>query len=128
MFILIDTSSNSSFIALADKSGKILEHKSWKAGMGSAEKIFVKNKELRIKNKELKGIGVFVGPGSFTGLRVGIAYANALAYAMKIPIAGINDFEITERFIVLKTGYRQPAVILLENIHDLVYARIENQQ
>lgn len=37
---------------------------------------------------ELQGIVVFKGPGSFTGLRIGISVANALAYSLGIPIVG----------------------------------------
>ena len=38
--------------------------------------------------KELKGIEVETGPGSFTGLRVGVSVANVLAYALNIPVNG----------------------------------------
>lgn len=40
--------------------------------------------QLRI----LKGIEVETGPGSFTGLRVGVSVANALAYSLGIPVNG----------------------------------------
>jgi tRNA A37 threonylcarbamoyladenosine modification protein TsaB len=35
---------------------------------------------------DLDGVAVFKGPGSFTGLRIGISVANALAYAQSLPI------------------------------------------
>ena|SRR3990167_4499246 len=35
---------------------------------------------------DIEGIVVYKGPGSFTGLRIGISVANALAYGLKIPI------------------------------------------
>lgn len=38
--------------------------------------------------KKLTGIVVFQGPGSFTGLRIGITVANTLAYSLEIPIVG----------------------------------------
>jgi tRNA threonylcarbamoyladenosine biosynthesis protein TsaB len=41
-----------------------------------------------IQLKDINGVVVFEGPGSFTGLRIGIAVANALAYALNIPITG----------------------------------------
>lgn len=44
--------------------------------------------------KEITGIGVNRGPGSFTGLRVGIAIANALGFTLKIPVNGKKIGEI----------------------------------
>lgn len=37
---------------------------------------------------ELNGLVVYKGPGSFTGLRIGIAFANTLSYSLAIPIIG----------------------------------------
>ncbi|MBL7159733.1 tRNA (adenosine(37)-N6)-threonylcarbamoyltransferase complex dimerization subunit type 1 TsaB [Candidatus Microgenomates bacterium] len=49
------------------------------------EKILKKHK---IKTSDLTAIKVNTGPGSFTGLRVGVAVANALAWVLKIPVNG----------------------------------------
>ena len=45
-------------------------------------------REHQLKLREITGIEVNTGPGSFTGLRVGISIANALGYALHIPING----------------------------------------
>lgn len=42
--------------------------------------------KLRYDLSDIEGIVVYKGPGSFTGLRIGSAVANALAYGQKIPI------------------------------------------
>ena len=42
---------------------------------------------------DLKGIVIYQGPGSFTGLRIGITVANALAHELKIPIVGVAQEE-----------------------------------
>jgi len=44
----------------------------------------------QVKLDKLKAIAVNQGPGSFTGLRVGISVANALAYSLKIPVIGVT--------------------------------------
>lgn len=45
-----------------------------------------------LEYKDLEGVDVETGPGSFTGLRVGVAVANALGFALEIPVDG-KEFE-----------------------------------
>ena len=45
-------------------------------------------KSQRAEFKDLEGIEVETGPGSFTGLRVGVSVANALGFALGIPVNG----------------------------------------
>ena len=63
-----------------------LKYEMWQAHRALAETIHMKIDELlKAQQKELKdiaGIVVFKGPGSFTGLRIGITVANALADAL----------------------------------------------
>jgi len=44
--------------------------------------------------RDLQLIAVCLGPGSFTGLRIGVATAKALAHALAIPLAGVNTLEV----------------------------------
>ncbi len=44
--------------------------------------------EKKLKIEDLEEIKVATGPGSFTGLRVGVAVANALGYSLGIPVNG----------------------------------------
>jgi tRNA threonylcarbamoyladenosine biosynthesis protein TsaB len=48
---------------------------------------------------DLQGIVTFRGPGSFTGLRIGISVANALADSLKVPIVATEDPEWLEQGI-----------------------------
>lgn len=50
-------------------------------------------KKAKIKKDEIDGIAVCIGPGSFTGIRVGISAAKGLAHTLNIPIAGITVFD-----------------------------------
>lgn len=43
--------------------------------------------------KSITRIGVVVGPGSFTGLRVGLAFAKGLGLVLKIPVIGVTSLE-----------------------------------
>lgn len=69
-----------------------LAYLKWPAHLELAETIHKKAlgllKEANKAWHELNGLVVYKGPGSFTGLRIGIAFANTLAYSLDIPIIG----------------------------------------
>src|SRR5690606_21808563 len=44
--------------------------------------------------RDLGAVAVDVGPGLFTGLRVGIASARALAYALNVPMVGVSSLDL----------------------------------
>jgi len=62
--------------------------------------------------KKLTGIVVFKGPGSFTGLRIGITIANALAYSLDIPVAAAQgDDWIAKGIGKLSAGENERIVV-----------------
>lgn len=74
------------------------------------------------RNEDLTAIAVSTGPGSFTGLRVGISFCRALAQALDIPLIGIPAFEILAKEIQMTSSSRSPLLcILIDSIGNEVY-------
>ncbi|MBN2394979.1 MAG: tRNA (adenosine(37)-N6)-threonylcarbamoyltransferase complex dimerization subunit type 1 TsaB [Candidatus Atribacteria bacterium] len=48
---------------------------------------------VKLDLKNIEGIAVAIGPGSFTGLRIGLATALGLCFSLKIPIVGVNTLD-----------------------------------
>ncbi len=72
------------------QDGKKIAYETWLADRQLTQTIHLKIQEILNKSStelgEVEGIVVFEGPGSFTGLRIGITVANALAYANHLPV------------------------------------------
>jgi tRNA threonylcarbamoyladenosine biosynthesis protein TsaB len=92
MTLAIDTASTQTSIALLD-GDKLLKENVWLSEQNEAEKLMPEILKLVPALEELKKIIVVNGPGSFTGLRVGVAVANTLAYLLGTELYGTGTFE-----------------------------------
>ena len=66
-------------------------------------------KTNNVSMSDLNAIGVVVGSGSFTGIRMGIAYAKGLGIGLNIPVVPINAFELylydaPDAFVAIDSG------------------------
>lgn len=97
MKLFLDTSSNKETVVGLDgtemKKGSGMTHS--QVVLPMIEELLKKKKK---KLADITEIEVKTGPGSFTGLRVGAAIANALGFALKIPVNGKKprEMEIVE--------------------------------
>ena len=91
----IDTASAQCAVALG-RDSTILTSASQPGRQGQAERLLpmIESclRDTGLGYSDLDGIAVTTGPGSFTGLRVGLAAAQALALACDIPALGIDSF------------------------------------
>jgi len=94
LILIIDTASATEIILMLRSGEKILAKKKFLAPKKQAEKLLPAIEKLLIKNyfslKDLSGIEVVNRGGTFTSLRIGVITANALAFALKIPVLAIN--------------------------------------
>ncbi|MFZ1250135.1 MAG: tRNA (adenosine(37)-N6)-threonylcarbamoyltransferase complex dimerization subunit type 1 TsaB [Candidatus Microsaccharimonas sp.] len=92
MILCLDTSTPTCHLTFLD--GKRRYDVNWEAGRGLAKGLLeFLERELELQQKAWKdvtGLVVFKGPGSFTGLRIGITVFNTLAYANSLPIVGVT--------------------------------------
>lgn len=78
-------------ITVSLKKEKVIKTLSKQRGLGSQVLIPLIDRLIKQQGMELKkleGVEVETGPGSFTGLRVGVSVANALGFALGIPVNG----------------------------------------
>jgi len=97
MIFAINTSTPQFSIALMKEEGVLIEEyivspgrKNFRAFMPVVHSIFESSGSII---GELKAIIVAMGPGSFTGLRVGLSVAKGIAHGLQIPIIGVSSLE-----------------------------------
>lgn len=101
MILALRTDTNRAFLGLLSAAGEILQSKDWDAGRQLSVQLPAAIDELlssaNTEYKDVTGIIVYEGPGSFTGLRIGITIVNTMAHELKIPIVGsTSDNWITD--------------------------------
>jgi tRNA threonylcarbamoyladenosine biosynthesis protein TsaB len=98
MLLAIDTSTRQIGVAIFDGT-LVLAESIWisqdyhTVELAPALESMLKRARLNMSN--LKALGVATGPGSFTGLRIGLALAKGLALACRLPIFGVPSLDVT---------------------------------
>ncbi len=117
----IDTATEQGSVGLCRDQEPIGELM-FSATMSQAEKLIPAVEQLlslnEIKKHELKLIAVSMGPGSFTGLRIGMATAKGLARSLQIPLVGLPNAEAYARNASFWNG---KVYVLLPDRRNLVY-------
>jgi tRNA threonylcarbamoyladenosine biosynthesis protein TsaB len=98
----IETSTSQASVALLE-SGKVVLERAHARPKQSAERLLPLIAELLSEagwaRTSLERIGVSVGPGSFTGLRVGIACAQGLSLGLGVPLVGVTSLRAMARAV-----------------------------
>ena len=102
MIILLDTSSPICRLTLIE--GSVRRDFEWEANRELAKELlgYIESRlsEMEKEFADITGIGVLRGPGSFTGLRIGVTVCNTLADALDVPIVGEMDDDWQERSLM----------------------------
>ncbi len=96
MLLAIDTATRTSSLALYDGE-RVLAEETWRSANGHTVELvpgLVRMLERqKVLPSQLRGIAVALGPGSFTGLRIGLGVAKGLALTLAVPLIGIPTLD-----------------------------------
>lgn len=96
MILAIDTSTRSAGVAIYD-GAQVLAESIWTSRdfhtVELAPMVAEMLKQAHITPSNLSAVAVALGPGSFTGLRIGLALAKGLAFGNKLPLVGIPTLD-----------------------------------
>ena len=99
MLLAIDTATQMASLALYDPSGgRVLGEESWYSANRHTVEVMPRLDRLlgqqNITPAALTGLVVSLGPGSFTGLRIGLSVAKGLALALQVPVVGVPTLDV----------------------------------
>jgi tRNA threonylcarbamoyladenosine biosynthesis protein TsaB len=98
--LAVDTATETLSLALYD-GNRVVAESSWPAQMHHTVELAPAVEELLrragVKPEEIRAVGVAQGPGSYTALRIGIAFSLGFAVPHNLPVIGVPTFEILTR-------------------------------
>jgi len=122
LILALETSTPRLSLALAQDLRILAHSESWPERrpaeilLPELQKLFHR---ARVRPRDLEGVAVGLGPGSFTGLRVGVSTAQGLAQSLRIPAAGLSSFQVAA------AGSGADTVLVVADAHrDLLYAAL----
>ena len=118
MILALKTDNPTAELIVLDEGGKEIAREEWLAERRLAHELLGKLESILAQAgggwDKLSGLIVFKGPGSFTGLRIGITVMNTIAYAQNIPIVGQEGGERVADGISRLTRGENDQVVLPE--------------
>lgn len=125
MYVLaFDTSQQQCHVTLLGKGGALFEEKETASGKQAEclipliEKVLIKG---QCQYPDLSAIAVIQGPGSFTGIRIGVATARAIRLCHAIPVIGVTSLEATAWHLISNPSL--PIITLLDARREQFYVQ-----
>ncbi len=127
--LLINSGDNGAFTALSSADGHYVEYASefQKADSKKQPDNLVKclrklSDEHRKALEAVKAVAVTIGPGSFTGIRVGLSIAKGFAAALDIPLIPVSGFELAYLRIKKSDPQREYCIAIPANLPEYYYS------
>ena len=123
----IDTATRLASVALA-RGGEVAALAHLDGRSGHASDLLARVDEILtgagLRPADLAGIAVTIGPGSFTGVRIGMATAKGLAYSLDVPLGGLSTLEALARAALPLAGDALRLCAVIEAGKGEVYAAL----
>lgn len=110
----IETATKNCSVSLAKDGETLLCREIAEQGYSHAEKlhVFIEEilKESALDFQEIKAIAISKGPGSYTGLRIGVSTAKGLCYALGIPLISVDTLQVLAQKVTQNDGWVIPMI------------------
>ena len=111
--LAFETSAKAASVALMER-GKLLGEAYQNTGLTHSQTLMVMAEDLlkagNLTPKDVEAVAVAAGPGSFTGVRIGVAAAKGFAWGGELPCYGVSTLEAMARNLGAWEGYVVPAM------------------
>lgn len=108
----IDSTTKNCSVSLAQNGVVIALQETAEEGFSHAENLHVFIETVlhhaQVQMQQLAAIAVSKGPGSYTGLRIGVSAAKGLSYALNIPLIAIDTLQVLASKVAISDGYIIP--------------------
>lgn len=120
LILAFDTASAHCAVAVM-RGDEVLSSSEEAMAKGQAERLLMLAQDLltqaNVRMQDLDAIGVGIGPGNFTGIRIAVSAARGLALALDIPAVGISAFD------ALRYGTNGPCICAVDARREMVFAQ-----
>jgi len=112
LILSIETATTNCSVSVSNDGETLLLKEDYSSNYSHAERLHVfidqTLREAKIKRSQLDAIAVSKGPGSYTGLRIGVSAAKGLCYALDIPLISISTLEALAHQVSIESGVIVP--------------------
>ena len=129
MILLIESSAEYPSVALVTEAGILVHLEVGEVVQSHAEllpmmvqrAVELSNSEFEIFTKGISAVGFHEGPGSYTGLRIGVSLAKGLCYALGVPLISVSGFEALGAEVLRSNKSIESVWVMMDARRDEVY-------